>query len=106
MISDSTNRMDGTKEASLTKLSPEHSDALTIRCVNQKTEAFVSTGAVSMEKVVRLKFDDRKPIREAWHESASGNALFSPDPIFLRDNYRNHDNSYLNTRTARVDHKL
>ncbi|MGH7531326.1 MAG: energy transducer TonB [Gemmatimonadales bacterium] len=59
--------------------------ALYVRCLDEKLEAFVATGAVrdpsaDYRAAVRLRWADRPPLDETWRRSTDYSAVFAPDP--------------------------
>lgn len=64
--------------------------ALHVRCLNERLEAFVATGAVwggnpDYTATVRLHWADRPPLEETWSRSTDYAAVFTPDPAALID---------------------
>ncbi|MGH7605973.1 MAG: energy transducer TonB, partial [Gemmatimonadales bacterium] len=58
--------------------------ALYVRCLDEKLEAFVATGAVrdrtsDYRAAVRLRWADRPPLDETWRRSTDYSAVFAPD---------------------------
>src|SRR5205823_5721267 len=78
LVSRDTNRMDHTPEVELIAESAD-GGALTIRCAQKKTDAYVHTTEVVSDGNVRIKFDDQLPTRQHWSEATSYQGLFSPD---------------------------
>jgi len=64
--------------------------ALYLRCLNDKLEAFVATGATGTRNsdyrmIVHLRWGDRPPAEETWSRSTDYSVVFAPDPVaFLR----------------------
>lgn len=64
--------------------------ALYLRCLNEKLEAYVATGAVGgrsadYRTAVRLRWGDRPALDETWRRSTDYAAVFAPDPTaFIR----------------------
>ncbi|MGH7606991.1 MAG: hypothetical protein ACREME_06595, partial [Gemmatimonadales bacterium] len=57
--------------------------ALFVRCLDEKLEAFVATGAgrggdTDYRTTVRLRWGDRSPLEETWSRSTEYAALFAP----------------------------
>jgi TonB family protein len=62
--------------------------ALYVRCLNERLEAFVATGAVregnpDYRTTVRLYWANRPPLEETWSRSTDYAAVFAPDPAAL-----------------------
>jgi TonB family protein len=62
--------------------------ALYVRCLNERLEAFVATGAVrrgnpDYRTTVRLSWANRPPLEETWSRSTDYAAVFAPDPAAL-----------------------
>src|SRR6266568_4936900 len=64
--------------------------ALYLRCLNDKLEAFVATGATGTRNsdyrmIVHLRWGDRPPAEETWSRSTDYSVVFAPDPLaFVR----------------------
>lgn len=66
--------------------------SLIVRCREQKTDVYVTTGMAAQpeygeidKSTVRVRFDDERAREESWGESTDNEALFSPRPIpFIR----------------------
>ena len=82
VLTESVNAMDNTAEVILHKTGSAGA-SLDIRCIKQRTDAYVNTDTVVDNGSVRVKFDESSPIRQLWTRSTDYKALFAPDGLIF-----------------------
>ena len=92
------NPIDGTVRLTLLAHATDKSGgALVVRFTGKKLEAYIITGGVVDDENanVRMKFDDKPPIKQTWSRSADYKAVFSPDPFGLVSRLQHSSQFYI-----------